>query len=431
MAIFNLTDVVFSQSADPTTRDLEKTLNGRVEGGGYSITRYPKELATDPSRMHYVVFHINVQSKSQFGLPEVAESTRSIQNRIFLNGQRGNITPVGSINSVIGKITGGFSGQAEVPNAQSAAAQQATPGILDKLNAAALKAGGPNSPAVKALDAASAAADTAKQTFNAAKNIVTTTGNEIKKLDETNFLRTTRRTSDTIALYMPHAMQYSMSQSYSEINLADILGPMGSLLAAGEQLAGKGGAANITPFIRTALESETVSNAAKGFGIDSATAGKALQAAFGFANNPQIELIYERPSLRDFNFEFAFYPRDRREAQDVQKIIRLFRFHAAPEIASNFGGRFLIPPSNFDIMFYHNGIENPNIPKITTCVLTGVNATYNTASNYEIPLEKGIEDASIGGTGMPYQINLSLSFRETEVITKELISLDDNTNGNY
>ena len=112
-----------------------------------------------------------------------------------------------------------------------------------------------------------------------------------------------------------------------------------------------------------------------------------------------------------------FYPRNEKEATEVQKIIHKLRFHQAPEIDSNSQGFFLIPPSEFDIKFYYNGKENINIPKISTCVLTTIDVDYapNGFSAYEVA---GETYPSTGRTGMPVGIRLSLGFKETEILTK-------------
>jgi hypothetical protein len=115
-----------------------------------------------------------------------------------------------------------------------------------------------------------------------------------------------------------------------------------------------------------------------------------------------------------------FYPRSQTEAKAVMKIIKKLKFHQAPEIASRTGGRFLIPPSEFDIEFFYNGSENPNIPKISTCVLESIDVDYapNGFSAYEVP---GELVAAEGGTGMPTGIRMSIQFKETQIVTKEFL----------
>jgi hypothetical protein len=132
-------------------------------------------------------------------------------------------------------------------------------------------------------------------------------------------------------------------------------------------------------------------------------------------------MIYKSPNFRTFQFDFTFYPRDEREALEVQRILERLRFHQAPEIFKANGTEssgFLVPPSEFDIKFYYAGGENPNIPQIATCVLTTIDINYapNGFSAYEVP---GENKPSLGRTGMPVAIQATLQFQETTYLTKE------------
>jgi hypothetical protein len=83
----------------------------------------------------------------------------------------------------------------------------------------------------------------------------------------------------------------------------------------------------------------------------------------------------------------------------------------------------LIPPSEFDIKFYYAGKQNSNIPQIASCVLKNVQVNYAPRgwSAYEVP---GENSPSLGRTGMPVAIQMSLQFTETTYITKEDFAKD-------
>jgi hypothetical protein len=143
---------------------------------------------------------------------------------------------------------------------------------------------------------------------------------------------------------------------------------------------------------------------------------QAILASTGRVENPMLEMVYKSPAFRDFQFDFTFYPRDEREALEVQKIIKKFTFHQAPEILAGAGG-FLVPPSEFDIQFYYNGAQNPNIPTVGTCILKGIQVNYapNGFTAYEIPGENA---PALGRTGMPVAIQITLQFQEVVILTK-------------
>jgi hypothetical protein len=136
----------------------------------------------------------------------------------------------------------------------------------------------------------------------------------------------------------------------------------------------------------------------------------------GAVVNPLLEVIYRAPQFRSFQYDFIFYPRDEREAVEVQKIINSLQYHQAPEFKQGSAGSLLIPPSEFDIEFYYGGKKNPNLPAVGNCVLKSIQVNYapNGFSAYEVPGQ----NATVGGTGMPVAIQVSLQFQETTYLTK-------------
>ena len=66
----------------------------------------------------------------------------------------------------------------------------------------------------------------------------------------------------------------------------------------------------------------------------------------------------------------------------------------------------------------YNGKENPNIDKISTCVLTSISVDYAKEgfTAFEVA---GENDPQLGRTGMPTGIAMSLKFKETQILTKE------------
>ena len=229
-------------------------------------------------------------------------------------------------------------------------------------------------------------------------------------------IRATTKIESSIALYMPNTLNFDYAQGYSNASLLD------STLGKGLAVAGAGGVSvvdaiskgdfagvlkNASPFVAKFLSEEFAGGGS----------GQILfTAATGTVQNPLMEVIYTAPEFRRFQFDFMFYPRSEREATEVQEIINTLRFHQAPEAQQFTNGFFLIPPSEFDINFYYNGKLNPNIPQIGICVLKNMQVNYapNGFSAYEV----FGQDATLGGTGMPIAIQLTLSFEETEIRTK-------------
>jgi hypothetical protein len=67
----------------------------------------------------------------------------------------------------------------------------------------------------------------------------------------------------------------------------------------------------------------------------------------------------------------------------------------------------------------YNGKTNPNMDAISTCVLTNISVDYTPKGFHAFESIGSIDTPEIGKTGMPVGINLSLSFMETQIITKE------------
>jgi len=245
----------------------------------------------------------------------------------------------------------------------------------------------------------------------------------VQSIENQSLIQTTEVTNETIVLYMPDTLQYTFAQSYSEAALGDELG--GKIAKAGESILQdlKNG---LDP--KAAAEKGLKGPAAtaaiqKGFeaagsivGQNSAKAASFL--ALGGVNNPMLELLYSSPSFRQFTFEFMFYPRDEKEALEVQNILERLRFHQAPELDGGSGGLLLIPPSEFELSFYYGGRPNPNLPGIGRCVLTNISVNYapNGWSAYEM---FGETAPLLGRTGMPTAIQLTLEFKETVILTKK------------
>jgi len=377
--------------------------------------RFPLDIGNF-DKGHYVVFYIREQitSLSQFASRAAGE---------------------GDLKSFNGG-SGGIELSKAIPGASGASNSISKFGssILGKINSAISKIPGSGTPGTigSALSKAGTSVTNSVSNLFAQSNVKFTGSSQstqevvdtsIKRITggSLSFLRNTRLTKDAIALYMPDTLQYSYAQSFDQMNLGDE--GLGQILAAGDSAIDKfkkdgvGGA--LSSVGQSALQSFISRLSDR---VASATGQKQsirmIEARLtGRVKNPMLEMIYKSPDFRKFQFDFLFYPRDEREALEVQKIIESFRFHQAPEKMED-AGAFLIPPSEFDIRFYYGGAENPNIPQIATCILTNMETNYapNGFTAYEVP---GEDRPALGRTGMPVAIQMALSFQEVTYLTKQ------------
>ena len=138
-------------------------------------------------------------------------------------------------------------------------------------------------------------------------------------------------------------------------------------------------------------------------------ASTGVQKLTGLAPNPRKEQIFKSVGFRKFQFDYEFFPRDAKEAENVLNIIYQFKLHMHPEFKD--ANQFLyIYPSEFDIFYYSGGVENLNLNRQTSAVLTDMSVNYAPQGQF----------TTFPG-GMPTQINISLQFTELSTLTKEKI----------
>ena len=133
-----------------------------------------------------------------------------------------------------------------------------------------------------------------------------------------------------------------------------------------------------------------------------------LSRSTGEILNPNMELLFGGPTLRNFRFQFKFTPRNEKEAEQVRLIIRAFKRNMAPQAQGgqlNSGNWFLKTPNVFKLR-YRTGTKNhPFLNKFKQCFLTDVQTTYTGEGVY-----------ATYDDGTPVSMILDLSFKEIQPI---------------
>jgi hypothetical protein len=105
-----------------------------------------------------------------------------------------------------------------------------------------------------------------------------------------------------------------------------------------------------------------------------------LSRTKGAVYNPNMELLFNGPQLRPFNFTFRLSPRSKKESESVRSIIRFFKQGMSPiRTQSNL---FLKAPHTFQIQYFHKNKEHKFINKIKECALLSFAVNYTPESNY-------------------------------------------------
>lgn len=102
----------------------------------------------------------------------------------------------------------------------------------------------------------------------------------------------------------------------------------------------------------------------------------ALQRQEGAIINPNTELLFNNPNLRDFNFSYELAPRDDGEAKTVVNIIRALKTSMAPRRTKS--TLFLKSPNLFRLSYVlgRGGGVNPYLNKFKLCALKGLTTNY-------------------------------------------------------
>ena len=286
------------------------------------------------------------------------------------------------------------------------------------------------------------------------------------------------RTLQTISLPMPAQLQTSYGADYKDDSmsaLTEVLatgassikgddiettsrdlasGIKNTLNSASNQSAGASVASTITT-LQTQMaqlmqnrDAQVAGGAVVGAGAADA-AGSLLNDALaanltGVARNSHKVLLFQGVNRREHRFSFSLSPRNRREAESIQKIIEAFKYHmlpsyglgnlpkaasglaegfgVSPELVSQISGlasdagaasrAFFEYPDVFEIEFNNRR----QLFTIGESVLENMTVDYH-PMNYPAYV-RSLETPNVAS---PAEIVISLTFKETDIMTKEQI----------
>jgi hypothetical protein len=382
-----ITKSVHEKALDNTpTKDLDS------DPLSYRSISYPKDVTNNMANGHYMIFYVNVQNKTKYEYSGY--------------GNRGQVVSVGDtyvIDNIKEKqgVTSNLSFASAIKDivVNKGAREQFQ---LDDINYSK-----------RSL----AKGRRGSQLYH---NQTTLMKGRKPQTGINSLFPTTTRITDSVALYLPPNVTDSTSATYRgfETGMAGMLAMGGIDLVKSVQEHDFVGAAkifgdNISTIATEAFKKFSVA------AVETFTRSEGVQEtfdkAFGQTLNPYLEVAFSSMGMRKFEYTFKFAPEKESETQEVRDIIQLFRFHMVPELKGK-NERYLTLPSTFDIHYmYQDGngaaVENTFYNKIATCVLNNVTVDYTpdgTVRSFE--------------SGAPTQINLTLSFDETEMLTKQKVN---------
>ena len=350
----------------------------------FSSISYPKDVTSDMQNGHYMLFYINVQNKTKYKMnPYDTEAGAKVGETILYQQAVDDEQGFGIPKNASKFVSYGDTDASYRENLIRKGAR----GNIDTSDRVDLRKG------------------------RKAKSGIA------------SVLSTTTRITDSIAIYLPPNVEDTTGATYS--NEAE-MGIVGMAAATGgdfvnalrrKDYAGavKGlgaGAADLLSATALNLGARALAEVGElAMDVDADDLKSLANKAFGRATNPYMEVLFGRTDMRTFDYNFTFTPRSEDETLDVQKIIKMFRFHMMPELRGS-NSRFLTLPSTFDIHYMYQmtpslATENQFYNKIATCVLTSCDVNYT---------PNGVKSFA---SGAPTQITMNLSFMETEQLTKQ------------
>ena len=214
------------------------------------------------------------------------------------------------------------------------------------------------------------------------------------------------RSIGSVTLPVPTAVSDSNSASWGEDKMN--AGQMMASNIAMKAIGGEGAVDATKEGIDAAkgIGSDDVKDALKQYFVGQATGVKGILARTeGKIINPNMELIFNSPQLRDFSFTWKMSPRSEAESIVIKKIIRMFKQSMAPKKTE--AELFLRAPNTYKLQFIHAATrkEHDFLPLIKECAMTGFNVNYTPDGNY----------ATYRNSAM-VAVELSFTFKELEPI---------------
>lgn len=354
------------------------TTNKKTETVSYDLNKYsvgdfqyPIGLGTTPDLQHTVAFYINVRGKSKY-------DTGNRMNGIVPENNTSGITSAeaGSTLTKLGGVIGtvGVAGLGVNTLAALAKSKGKTP--LQKGAAVGKELQSSKNLALLSSGAVGAALTGAQL-------------NSFLKPDNK------QRLKDVITLHLQERPSVKYGINYQNVDLGAIEGFLGKMGSATD--TAEAGAYAMAEIAR-------LPSVIPGVG---STPSNLLGVSARVKTNPFREVLFESVDYRTFSFKYKFFPKSAAESRNVKNIIDKFKFHMHPELSAN--KFFYIYPSEFEIRYMFRDKQNENFNKIGNCALVDMQVDY------------GGDRFSSFDDGAPTEIDLMLTFRELEIMTKEQI----------
>lgn len=122
--------------------------------------------------------------------------------------------------------------------------------------------------------------------------------------------------------------------------------------------------------------------------------------------NPNLELLFNGPTLRNFKFQFKMTPRSAEESKEIMQIIRCLKKNMAPKVnGTRIENTFLKTPNVFELRYRQGNNEHNFLHKFKQCFLTNISVNYTGEGTY-----------ATYDDGTPVSMIMDLTFKEIEPV---------------
>lgn len=229
----------------------------------------------------------------------------------------------------------------------------------------------------------------------------------------------------TVLLYMPEDVGAEYGAQWSGRNISNIgrsvLGATGNVStqgdpgkALGDLLKGATDAfGNLT---QGTVGANLVKSALSAAQFDDLSVNNILSLTGGKILNPNTELIYDGPQMRNFSLSFKMAPKNAPEAVEIKTILTIFKQAILPKFNGDTTGAggsqslraFVGVPNIVDVSFMTGSTNNPYVSQYKPSVLTNVNISYTPDGAW-----------ATYSDGSPVATTVTLSFMELKMVYAE------------
>ena len=227
-----------------------------------------------------------------------------------------------------------------------------------------------------------------------------------------------RQSIGTVILPVPGGIQDSQQVSWTEDKINPMQLALANIALSTISEGVKEGATNATDLVKSALKSEDTKTALGTYIAGQASGAQNLMTrTTGAIMNPNMELLFTSPSMRNFSFAFTLAPRSREEAKTVIKIIRFFKQGMAPIRSKS--RLFLKSPHTFRLAYKHKALTGDRERDRNLIASQGTN---NVATDH--PYLNKFKECAMGSFTVNYTPNGPYSTYDDGVMTAYQINMN-------